>query len=133
MADKRNSGKTDKESNLTGRSNALADLDQRIQAARKAANLAPTQPENETVANRPSDMGVALRLSSELVGGVLVGAAIGWGLDWAFGTSPIFLIIFLGLGSVTGIRNVLRSVKEFDDSRSENEVKQDRSGLGPAD
>ena len=133
MADKRNSGENGDGKDLTGSSNSLADLDRRIQAARKAANLAPAQPENETVANRRSDMGVALRLSSELVGGVLVGAASGWGLDWTFGTSPIFLIIFLGLGSVTGIRNVLRSVKEFDDSRAGSEVKQDRSGLGPAD
>lgn len=132
LADKRETGSDGTGKIPSAEQNSLSDLDRRIYAAREAAHLV-TRPENEAVESRSSDMGVALRLSSELVGGVLVGAAIGWGLDRMTGWSPICLIIFLGLGTVTGVRNVLRSVREFDNSRNEGGVKQDNSGQTPAD
>jgi ATP synthase protein I len=49
------------------------------------------------------------RLSSELVGGVLVGAGIGWLIDRLFGISPWGFIVFLLLGFVAGVLNVMRS------------------------
>jgi ATP synthase protein I len=49
-----------------------------------------------------------LRLSSEMVAGVLVGAAIGWALDRVLGISPWGLIVFLLLGFVAGVVNVVR-------------------------
>ncbi len=54
-------------------------------------------------------MARALRLSSELVAGVLVGAVIGWGIDRLLSTSPFGLIVFFLLGFVAGIVNVVRS------------------------
>ncbi len=112
---------------------SLADLGQRIEAARKTAKWTRPQPDKETATSRPSDMGVALRLSSELVAGVLVGAGIGWGLDRLFGISPFGLIVFMGLGTVAGVRNVLRAVRELDRSRSGGGAKQDQHGQTPAD
>jgi ATP synthase protein I len=49
------------------------------------------------------------RLSSELVAGVLVGAGIGWALDHVLGISPWGLIVFLLLGFVAGVVNVMRA------------------------
>jgi ATP synthase protein I len=49
------------------------------------------------------------RLSSELVGGVLVGAGLGWLIDRLFGISPWGFIVFLLLGFVAGVLNVMRS------------------------
>ena len=54
-------------------------------------------------------MARALRLSSELVAGVLVGAVIGWGIDRLLSTSPFGLIVFLLLGFTAGVVNVVRS------------------------
>jgi len=54
-------------------------------------------------------MGYALRLSSEFIAGVIVGAAIGWIVDRMAGTSPWGLIVFLLLGFGAGVLNVLRS------------------------
>ncbi len=54
-------------------------------------------------------MAVGLRLSSELVAGVLVGAALGWGFDRLLSTSPWGLIVFLLLGFVAGVINVMRA------------------------
>ncbi|POF34754.1 AtpZ/AtpI family protein [Roseibium marinum] len=51
----------------------------------------------------------AMKLSSEFIAGVLVGAGIGWVVDQWFGTSPLGLIVFLLLGFVAGVLNVLRS------------------------
>ncbi len=54
-------------------------------------------------------MALGFRLSSELVAGVLVGAAIGWGIDRLLSTSPFGLIVFLLLGFTAGVVNVVRS------------------------
>lgn len=51
----------------------------------------------------------ALKMSSEFIAGILVGAAIGWMIDQLAGTSPWGMIIFLLLGFCAGILNVLRS------------------------
>jgi ATP synthase protein I len=49
------------------------------------------------------------RLSSELVGGVLVGAGLGWLIDRLLGISPWGFIVFLLLGFVAGVLNVMRT------------------------
>jgi ATP synthase protein I len=58
-----------------------------------------------------------LRLSSELVAGVLVGAGIGWLLDQWLGISPWGLIVFLLLGFAAGILNVMRAAGLVEDRR----------------
>jgi len=57
------------------------------------------------------------RLSSELVGGVLVGAGIGWLIDRLLGISPWGFIVFLLLGFVAGVLNVMRSAGSFPAAR----------------
>jgi ATP synthase protein I len=49
------------------------------------------------------------RLSSELVGGVVVGAGLGWLVDRGLGVAPWGLIVFLLLGFAAGVLNVMRS------------------------
>ena len=53
--------------------------------------------------------GQALKLSSEFIAGVLVGAGLGWLIDQLAGTSPWGLIVFLLLGFGAGVMNVMRS------------------------
>ena len=63
-------------------------------------------------APRPDDssaMARGFRLSTELVGGVLVGAVLGWFLDRALGISPWGLIVFVLLGFAAGVLNVMRA------------------------
>ena len=55
-------------------------------------------------------MARGLRLSSELVGGVLVGAVIGYMLDrWLPVLNPWGFIVFVLLGFVAGILNLMRA------------------------
>ena len=51
----------------------------------------------------------AFRLSTEFVAAIVVGGVIGYFLDYLLGTLPWLLILFLLLGFVAGILNVLRS------------------------
>lgn len=57
------------------------------------------------------------RVGTELVSGVLVGAALGYFLDKLLGTQPIFLIILLFLGGAAGFLNVYRFVKNEERSK----------------
>ena len=59
------------------------------------------------------------RLSSELVGGVLVGAGLGWLIDRVLGISPWGLIIFVLLGFAAGVLSVMRSAGVLEDSSSD--------------
>jgi len=53
-------------------------------------------------------LSLAFRVLSEFVAAVMVGTAMGWGLDRLLGTSPIFLILFVLLGAAAGLWNVYR-------------------------
>jgi ATP synthase protein I len=57
----------------------------------------------------PSAIARGFRLSTELVAGVLLGAAIGWLIDWGLGISPWGMIVFLLLGFAAGVLNVMRA------------------------
>jgi ATP synthase protein I len=56
-----------------------------------------------------SGLARGLRLSSEFVVGVLVGAALGWVLDRVLGISPWGMIVCVLLGFVAGVFNLVRA------------------------
>ena len=89
----------------------LGSLDQRLSEIRGSRKIGTDQSGNEQDAAqaKASAMAIGLRLSSELVAGVLVGAALGWGFDRLLSTSPWGLIVFLLLGFTAGVINVMRS------------------------
>lgn len=55
----------------------------------------------------------AWRMVMELVSGMGLGLAIGYGLDVLFGTKPILMIIFVLLGFIAGIKTMLRTAAEL--------------------
>jgi ATP synthase protein I len=88
----------------------LGSLDRRLseyQGTRKAKTGHDEQA-SENAAARASALARGFRLSSELVAGVAVGAAIGWGFDYLLSTSPWGLIVFFLLGFVAGVVNLMR-------------------------
>jgi ATP synthase protein I len=89
----------------------LGSLDHRLSEIEGSRKIRTDQSGNEQDAAqaRASAMAVGLRLSSELVAGVLAGAALGWGFDRLLSTSPWGLIVFLLLGFTAGVINVMRS------------------------
>jgi len=95
-----------------GGSGEAGDLDNRRKAldealaARTAAERGGAQ---DRKAGGVSGFGNALKMSSEFIAGILVGAGIGYLIDRIAGTSPWGMIVFLLLGFVAGVLNVLRS------------------------
>ncbi|MEM6666447.1 MAG: AtpZ/AtpI family protein [Pseudomonadota bacterium] len=69
-----------------------------------------------------SGLGLAMRLGSEFVAGVIVGAGIGWGVDELFGFSPWGLIVFMFLGFIAGMMNMVRAGRAAEAARLEAEA-----------
>ena len=60
-----------------------------------------------------SNLGVAFKLSTELISAVAVGTIIGFILDNWFGTKPWLILIFFFVGVIAGIMNVVKSAKKM--------------------
>ena len=80
--------------------------------ARIAALRAARAPKRSAGADNFTAASLAWRMVTELVVGVLVGAAIGFALDTLLATKPLFLIVFGLLGFAAGVRTVMRSADE---------------------
>ena len=63
--------------------------------------------------HKPSPIGTAFKLSTELVSAVAVGTIIGFILDNTFGTKPWLILIFFFVGVIAGIANVIKSAKNM--------------------
>lgn len=83
-------------------------LGERIKDLRKQeANVRKDKPESRfSYASK-----VGFRVGTELLSGVVLGAALGYFLDDFFGTKPLLLIVLLFLGGAAGILNVYRFAK----------------------
>lgn len=99
----KNSSRPDEEADLSAR---LQRLGQRLD--QKKGTSRPVESGSSSKSD-PSALARGFRLSTELVGGVAVGAFIGWALDRWLGTSPWGMIVFFLLGFAAGVVNVMRA------------------------
>ena len=86
----------------------LASRIARAQAERPAVAAAQSVRQGEM-----TGMGRAFRLASEFVAAVIVGGALGFGVDYFFGTRPWGMIILLLVGFAAGVLNVIRATAEM--------------------
>lgn len=93
----------------------LADVEARLRALRPKVD-ADEEERDGPRSGRASGLGLAFRITVEMVSTILVGVAIGWALDGWLGTRPFLMVIFLFLGGAAGVTNVYRVVKGLDDS-----------------
>lgn len=100
-----------------GRKGARASSDAELEARRSAlaAGIASRRQRSGPFGDGGSQQsksgyGLAVKVSSEFIAGVAVGAILGFGFDGFFETSPWGLIVFLMLGFAAGVLNVLRAV-----------------------
>lgn len=101
--------KDDKDLADRQRKERLAALDAKLAKSRQA-DLTGNTPKN----GKPG-FGNALKMSSEFISAILVGAGIGYLIDTFAGTTPWAMIFMLLLGFVAGVINVLRSSGEMAD------------------
>ena len=95
---------------------ALRDLEARLAKARESESLGvrPGGPGYGAGGEPPqSALGIALRVSVELVAAIAVGVAIGWLIDTWLDTDPWGLIVFVFLGGIAGMLNVYKLAQGF--------------------
>ena len=80
-----------------------------IRSHRPAAAAEPPTPKPQGEDGFGSAMSLGLRAGSEFVAAIVVGTAIGWGIDWIFHTKPLFIILFFLLGVAAATLNVIRA------------------------
>ena len=66
--------------------------------------------DNDNVSPRPS---VFMRITTDLMSGVIIGEIMGWSFDKLLGTSPWLLIVFFIWGVFAGISNVIRTANRM--------------------
>ena len=71
---------------------------------------------------------LALRAGGEFVGAIVLGGAIGWGLDHWLATKPWLTIVFFLLGSAAGVQSVVRVASP----KGRDEVRNSRLSGGQA-
>jgi ATP synthase protein I len=69
---------------------------------------------------------LAWRMVIELVVGMVLGLALGWGFDALLGTRPLGLVVFALLGFAAGVRTMLRTASEVQSGRGEAALMRDR-------
>ena len=93
------------EAALSARLRHLGDRLDRNTASRAGEN----DERGQQGSSDPSGLARGLRLSAELVGGVIVGAGIGFGIDRLFGTTPWGFFVLVMLGFAGGVLSAMRS------------------------
>ena len=88
----------------------LKDISTRLKSAKKKFSQSY---DKKPQTSGSSLLGVAFKMSTELVAAVLIGTFIGFILDSWFDTKPILIIIFFLIGVAAGITNVFRSAKNM--------------------
>ena len=63
--------------------------------------------------NKNNGYSIGLKISLDLISSIIVGALIGYGLDKIFLTKPVFFIIFLVLGIITGFYSLFKTVQKL--------------------
>ena len=81
----------------------------RLKIAKNRAKLHKVSKNEQT----GSSMGIAFKMSTELVSAVAVGTIIGFILDNWFGTKPWLILIFFFVGVAAGIMNVVKTAKKM--------------------
>lgn len=88
----------------------LEKLDTKIAELRKAQKKRENIPDAAESENQ-DNMRLGMRAGAELVTAIVAGALIGYWLDKYFETKPLFLLVMLVLGVITGFVNVWRTTQ----------------------
>ena len=67
----------------------------------------------ESVKNKPENINFGIKIGLDLVSTIIVAVLIGLGIDKIFSTHPIFFIIFLLLGIISGFYNIIKSMSKL--------------------
>ncbi len=72
--------------------------------------MAPPEPKDR---NPWRQLGFVLSIAFTFPAALLVGYGIGWWLDGKLGTKPLFALVFIALGFVAALLELLRELKRL--------------------
>lgn len=70
-------------------------------------------PPNQKPRSPWRQVGFVLTVAFTFPAALLVGYAIGWWLDGKLGTSPVFSLLFMGLGFAAALLELLRELRRL--------------------
>lgn len=89
-----------------------ASIGEKLNAA-KGRRPTHSGPDGGASSDKGAALSRAMRVSTELIGGIVVGGVIGWALDrWLGNEKPWLFILFFLLGACAGILNVVRAASK---------------------
>lgn len=97
---------------------AFSERLKRLEDRIAAAQATRAEPRSRG-ADKYTKTSLAWRMVIEMVAGMGLGLAIGYGLDSLLGTLPLMLVIFALLGFAAGVRTMLRTADEVRTGRAE--------------
>jgi ATP synthase protein I len=71
----------------------------------------PETPETQEKEEHIDSAGSSLGMGINIISSIIVGMAMGYGLDKLFDTAPLLMIIFIFLGFAAGIRTVWKQME----------------------
>ena len=102
------------------KSPSLQDLGNRIAKVRQEAGL-DERDDGKGEAAPAGELGLAWRISIEIVVALALSTGLGWALDQWLGTMPWLMVVFLFLGAAAGINNAVRTINRMDREAQERE------------
>lgn len=76
--------------------------------SKKIAKAKGESPDEAVGKEKAEGYSIGWRFASEMIAGLLVGFGLGFYIDDYFGTSPIFLLIFILLGVSAGLLGIYK-------------------------
>jgi ATP synthase protein I len=101
---------TPREPREVRRSSVTSDLAARIKRAQQQEG-GEAEAESGAATKDMTALSRGIRLGTEFIAAILVGAGVGYFLDQWLGTSPWILLVMLMVGFAAGVVNVTRSVE----------------------
>ncbi|MAH83305.1 MAG: hypothetical protein CBB68_02935 [Rhodospirillaceae bacterium TMED8] len=93
--------------NSDDKRDVLDSFDTRLSKARRKT-LDPLKQPSAQKTEKGGSLGLAFRVSLEIVSAVGIGVGVGWFIDEWLGTKPWLMLLFIVLGGVAGMLNVYR-------------------------
>ncbi len=122
--------KSSQQDNFTEEKQDLAEISRKLEQA-TAEREAPSKLAAKIKQPPSNALGLAMRVSVEVLSAVAVGFAIGWVLDDWLGTRPWLMLVFLLIGGAAGILNVYRLAltlgggEQNDETEGKSEINRD--------
>ena len=71
------------------------------------------EDKKESVKHKPENINFGIKIGLDLISTIVVAVLIGLGIDKIFSTHPIFFIIFLLLGIISGFYSIIKSMSKL--------------------